>query len=269
MFRQGDRPYMIDASRSLTESTVVESGGRYNLPDKVLPFGSGEFSVLFSPLTANGREVHQPEEGIIHYNRVELFWTVIISKLFELFCTQGKKYVSLFGNLLYVWVRRLYLSFLPFCEITLNLIGHKSQMTNSPILTKDTHENEISSPDLLSIHHLQIETIIHPCVPWLISLLLTLTILCGSQSERLWGHYPIWNGMMWYEQCFTCSFFICNWKCLCTSINYLSKVDRKWKRKEKIEDPKVMYKQMRVRFLFSFFAVWVWEFVLFCQQNDA
>lgn len=64
---------MFDASRSLIESTVVESGGRYNLPDKVLPVGSGEFSMLFSPLTANGREVHQPEEGTIYYNRVELF----------------------------------------------------------------------------------------------------------------------------------------------------------------------------------------------------
>lgn len=168
MFRQGDWPSVFDAHRSLTKSTVLESGGRYNLPDRVLPFGSGEFSVLFSPLTASGREVHQPEEGIIHYNSVELSWTVMISKLFELFCTQGKKYISLFVNLLYVWVRRLYLSFLPFCEITLNLFGHKSQMTNSPTLTKDAHENEISSPDLLSIHHLQIETVIPPCDPWLI-----------------------------------------------------------------------------------------------------
>lgn len=167
MFRQGVRPSVFDAHRLLTKSTVLESGGRYNLPDKVLPFGSGEFSVLFSPLTANGREVHQPEEGITHYNSIELFWTVMISKLFELFCTQGKKYISLFGNLHYVWVRRFYLSFLPFCEITLNLFGHKSQITNSLTLTKDTHENEITSPDLLSIHHLQIETINSPCDPWL------------------------------------------------------------------------------------------------------
>ena len=64
---------MFDAHTSLTKSTVLECGGRYNLPDKVLPFGSGEFSVLFSPLRASGREVHQPEEGIIPYNSIELF----------------------------------------------------------------------------------------------------------------------------------------------------------------------------------------------------
>lgn len=79
-FRQGGRPSLFHASRSLTESTLVESGERYSLPGKVLPFGPGQFSVLLSPaITANRLGVHQPEEGIwvdinsIQYNRVELF----------------------------------------------------------------------------------------------------------------------------------------------------------------------------------------------------
>lgn len=46
---------MIHASRSLAELTLVKGGERCSLPSKVLIFGSGQLSVLYSPIiTANG-----------------------------------------------------------------------------------------------------------------------------------------------------------------------------------------------------------------------